>query len=113
MRKADTGGERGKRLPEVETAVWLLGHVADLPEQEQRGAAAEMLMMMGFEKTPEVEARKRVPAPQVVPGKRTATRQGARDQVSDCCEAELETAGSVTRYYVCTKCDMPCDSKAS
>jgi len=113
VRRRDLKGERGKRDPAVETAVGLLGHVADLPAGEQLRAAVELLQMMGFVPTPEAEARKRVPAPQVVPGKRTTMLRGLREPVSACCGAEMETAGTVTRYYVCTRCDMPCDAKAS
>jgi hypothetical protein len=111
VRKRDIRGERGKRGPAVETAVGLLGCVAGLPAGEQPRAAVEVLQMMGFVPTPESEARRRVPAPQVVPGKRTVAGP-VPDPVSDCCGAALETAGRVTRYYVCTWCGMPCDAKA-
>jgi hypothetical protein len=113
VRKRDLEGERGKRGPAVETAVGLLGHAAALPEEEQHEAAVGVLQMMGFIPTPESEARKRVPAPQAVPGKRTVAGAVAGDPVSGCCGAEVETAGTVTRYYVCTRCDMPCDARAS
>lgn len=113
MRKSDLEGERGKRGPAVETAVGLLGRVVGLPAGEQLRAAAEVLQMMGFTPTPEVEARKRVPAPQAVPGKRTVTLHPAGEPASDCCDAATETAGTVTRYYVCSRCGMPCDARAS
>jgi len=31
--------------------------------------------------------------------------------VSDCCQADIKIndGQSVTRYYICTKCDKPCD----
>ena len=96
----------------AEVALRLAGRAVENPDPA--GSLREVLMMMGFIKTPEVEAHRRHPAPQAVPGKRTvAGRPAAGEPVSDCCGAELETAGTVTRYYVCTRCDMPCDARAS
>lgn len=30
--------------------------------------------------------------------------------VSDCCGALLQVAGRTTRYYVCQRCEKPCDA---
>ena len=31
--------------------------------------------------------------------------------MSKCCSARMVVMGSVTMYYSCTKCGMPCDPK--
>jgi len=35
------------------------------------------------------------------------------DKVSACCGASVYVAGTVTHYYVCEACEMPCDVKES
>lgn len=97
----------------AEVAVRLAGRAVEQPDPA--GTLREVLQMMGFIPTPEIEAHRRHPVPRAVPGGRTETaaRAAAREPVSDCCGAEVETAGRVTRYYVCTRCDQPCDARAS
>lgn len=31
------------------------------------------------------------------------------EPISNCCKAPVRIEGDVTMYYVCTKCDKPCD----
>jgi len=32
------------------------------------------------------------------------------EYLSDCCQAEVEVHGGTSNYYICSKCDNPCDA---